>query len=384
LSAQRAVRPAAGRPARVLSIRELNRAALERQLLLQRARMSAAAAIEHLVGLQGQLCDPPHLGLWTRLADFATRDLERLLEERLAVRAGMMRATLHVMTAADYALLRPALQPALERAQRGFFGRHTAGIDLRELCEAGRKLLDEEPLTNKQLRSALAQRLPGTDPAALQFSVHYLLPVVQVPPAGFWGAHGSMAATTAETWLRTPVGTSAAPHRLILRYLAAFGPAAVQDIQAWSGLTRLREVTEELSCELVCFRDEAGRELFDLPDAPRPGPDLAAPVRFLPEYDNLMVAYKDRTRVLADEHRALVSTGNAAIRATVLVDGFVAGRWTAAVRADEVVLDVESFRDLSDEEYAALVTEGLMLLGFMFPQSENRRVEVAWCASARR
>jgi hypothetical protein len=380
LSANRPARPAA----RVLSIRELNRAALERQLLLRRARMTAAAAIEHLVGLQGQLCDPPHLGLWTRLTDFTPPDLEKLLEARLAVRAGLMRATLHVIGAADYALLRPALQPVLERAQRGFFGRHTAGIDLPQLCAAGRQLLEEEPLTNKQLRSALAQRLPGADPAALQFSVHYLLPIVQVPPAGFWGAHGSMAATTAESWLGTPIAACAPPHRLILRYLAAFGPACVQDVQAWSGLTRLREVLDELRSRLRCFRDEAGRELFDLPDAPRPAPDLVAPVRFLPEYDNLMVAYKDRSRVLADEHRALVSTGNAAIRATVLVDGFVAGRWSAAARAGEAVLTVESFRELPDEQQAAIVAEGRELLGFMFPENADRRVEVAPCASARR
>ena len=367
---------------RTLSIRELNRAALERQLLVRRARMSAARALEHLAGLQGQLCDPPHIGLWTRLAGFAPGQLERLLDQRLAVRAGMMRATLHVVSAADFRTLRPMLQPALDRAQRGFFGRQTAGLDLGELCALGRELLEERPLTNKQLRAALAERLPGRDPAALQFSAHYLLPVVQVPPAGYWGAHGSMAATTAQAWLGAPVGSATAPHLLVLRYLAAFGPAAVQDAQAWSGLTRLRQVFEELRPRLVCFRDEAGRELFDLPDAPRPDPDLPVPVRFLPEFDNLMVAYRDRTRVLADEHRGLVSTGNAAIRATVLVDGSVAGRWTAAARSEsgEAVLAVETFRALSAADHAAVLEEGRDLLGFMFPETPDRRVEVAPCA----
>ncbi|MGH6654585.1 MAG: winged helix DNA-binding domain-containing protein, partial [Actinocrinis sp.] len=244
-----------------------------------------------------------------------------------------------------------------------------------ELCAMGRELLDRQPMTNAELRRALAELMPGRDRAALQFSVHYLVPVVQVPPAGLWGAHGQMPATTAETWLSAPMATSAAPHRLILRYLAAFGPAAVADMQAWSGLTRLREVVDELRPELVCFGDESGRELFDVPDAPLPGPDGPAPVRFLPEYDNLMVAYKDRRRMLADAHCPLVFAGNAAVRATVLVDGFVAGTWKAAVRDGCAQLSVEPFGRMSRADRAAVTQEGLRLLTFVFPGAQNTKVD---------
>lgn len=365
-----------GAPCRVLTVRELNRAALERQLLARRARLSAAEAIEHLVGLQAQLCDPPYIGLWTRLDGFEHDELARLLTERRAVRAGLMRATLHVVTAEDFLRLRPVLQPALDRAQRGFFGRRTEGLDLDELRAMGCKLLEQRPMTNAELRVALAEMLPGRDPAALQFSVHYLAPVVQVPPAGLWGAHGRMPATTAEAWLDAPVATAVDPRELILRYLAAFGPAAVADMQAWSGLTRLREVVGELRPELRCFHDESGRELFDLPDGPLPAPDAPAPVRFLPEYDNLMVAYKDRARVLADAHRPLVCTGNGAVRATVLVDGFVAGVWKATLSGGCAGLCVELFHALPRADRVAVTEEGLRLLDFVFPDARDQRVEI--------
>src|SRR4029453_9299675 len=187
----------------------------------------------------------------------------------------------------------------------------------------GRELLDERPRTNTELRAFMAERWPGDDPASLAYAVHNLVPVVQVPPRGVWGQKGLPTWATTERWLGRPVEEAPSIDRVVLRYLAAFGPATTMDVQAWSGLTRLREVTDRLRPQLTSFRTEAGRELFGLPDAPRPDPGSPAPVRFLPQYDNLVLSHADRSHI---------ATGAAAHWPTdglhwsaLLVDGFVAG-----------------------------------------------------------
>ncbi|HEX8627662.1 MAG TPA: winged helix DNA-binding domain-containing protein [Catenuloplanes sp.] len=349
---------------KVLTRRELNRATLHRQLLLRRHQLPVPAAIDQLMGLQAQETNPPYIGLWSRLADFQRDTLTRLMTDRLVVRGWTMRYTLHLLTAPDFVWVRQLLQPVLDRAQRSFCGSGTAGMDLGELAAVGRELLEEAPRTTLELRGLLARRYPGRDPASLAYSVQYLLPVVHVPPGGTWGRGRAVPSAVAEQWLGEPLTVEPTPDRLVMRYLAAFGPASVMDIQAWCGLTRLRASVERLRPHLRVFRDETGRELFDLPDAPRPDPDTPAPPRLLPDFDNLMVAFADRTRVLDEGHRKLISVGAGAIRASVLVDGFVRGAWGIRRARGTATLRVEPFAPISGPDRAALEEEALRLLAF--------------------
>ena len=283
----------------MLGPRALNRALLARQSLLERRSMTAIAAIEHLVGLQAQAPLAPYVALWSRLVDFDPADLSKAIIERRAVRTSFMRATIHLVSARDALCLWPIVQPVLERGFRSsVFGRNARGVDLAEVLAAGRALLEERPRTSPQLRSLLVARWPDIPPDSLTFAVGYLVPLVHVPPRGGWGTTGPIARTTTEGWLGRPLERDPAPDAMVLRYLGAFGPASVMDVQAWSGLTRLREVVERLRPGLRTFRDARGRELFDLPDAPRPDPETPAPPRFLPEYDNILLGHADRTRII--------------------------------------------------------------------------------------
>jgi hypothetical protein len=351
----------AGGAAPILTRRALNRATVGRQGLLERAAMPALDMVGHLVAVQAQEPDAPYLGLWTRLRDFHQDELARLLEDRRVVRSSVLRATQHLVTADDYLWLRPLVRPVLERVQRGTLGRRNAGVDPAELASAARVLLAGRTLTRPQLRDLLAERWPDHDARALAWAAQALVPAVHPPPAGTWRRRGAIPFTLAEEWLGRPLAAAPTPEVLLRRYLAAFGPASVADVQAWSGLTRLGEVADRLRGELRPFRDEAGRELLDLADAPLADPDVPAPVRFLPEFDNLLLGHADRTRVLGDEHRGLVVAGQAA----VLVDGFVRAVWTITRRPDAATLVVQALDDhLPAADRAAVAEEGTRLLAF--------------------
>jgi hypothetical protein len=356
----------------VLGRRALNRALLARQHLLDRADLDVTAALDHLVGLQAQSPQAPYLGLWTRLADFRSERLSDLIADRRAVRAVLMRATIHLVVAEDCLALWPLVVPVLEGSvyPNTTYGRHRLhGLDIDAVLAAGRRLVEEHPRTAAELRDLLAPQWPDRDPAALAHLVRQLLPLVHVPPRGLWRASGQPRVTTVETWLGRGVDPRPSAGRMVSRYLAAFGPATVADLRTWSGLTGLRDVVEGLP--LIRFRDERGRTLYDLPDAPRPDPDTPAPARFLPEYDNLLVSHADRSRVMPDGYLARILTYG-----SFLVDGYVRGRWKLVRQGKTAILRVEQFEPLSSDDVSALEAEAARVLAFVAGDASSRDVEV--------
>ncbi|MFJ6759728.1 winged helix DNA-binding domain-containing protein [Streptomyces sp. NPDC091273] len=343
----------------VLGTRALNRATLARQLLLSRAEMSAEGAVTHLLGLQAQNVKPPYFQLHARLAGFRPAELAGLMESREVVRMVTMRSTIHTHTAHDALTLRPLVQPARDR-EINYFRKGLVGVDLDRLAERARGFVESAPRTMGEIREELLREWPAADPQSLSVAARCRLPLVQVTPRGVWGRSGQVRLTTAENWLGRPAGAPQPVDDVVLRYLAAFGPASVKDMQIWAGLTRLREAFERLRPGLVAFRDENGVELFDLPDASRPDPDTPAPPRFLPEFDNLLLSHADRTRVVAPEIKGRTWTGNQA-HCTLLVDGFVAGLW----KLEGAVLTVELFGRVSKAQKEEIVAEGERVIADM-------------------
>jgi hypothetical protein len=364
---------------RTLSPRALNRATLDRQLLLRRHALPAEEAIRRLAGLQAQAPLAPYVGLWTRLSGFCPEDLSRLVSGRTVVRAPIMRATVHAVDAADFTAFRPLFGPLMAAGLRANYARNLTGVDLDALAARAGDLLAERALTRAQLAAALAVFWPAADPMSLAYAVTYLVPVIQVPPRGIWGKSAQATWASADSWLGAPASAApsappappappalaprAAVDRLVLRYLAAFGPATVADAQTWSGLTRLREVTSRL--ELRVYRGPDGAELLDLPDVPLPDEDVAAPPRFLPEYDNLLLSHADRRRVIPHDHPVPLWPGNGGTRGTVLIDG----AWDANWQITPDALTITALRPLTANEESALAEEGARLLAFTSPDT---------------
>ena len=352
-----------------LSLRALNRATLDRQLLLRRHPLTARQAVRHLAGLQGQAPLAPYVGLWTRLSGFTPDGLSQLLTARTVVRAAVMRGTVHVVDAADFAVFRPLFSPLLAAALESNFRRGLAGADPAEVARDAEELLTGRTLTRAQIGRTLAARWPGADPMSLAYAATYLVPVVQVPPRGIWAKSAQATWTSAQAWLGS--SQQASPEagepvdQLVVRYLAAFGPAGVADIQTWSGLTRLREVTGRLP--LRRLRGPDGAELLDLADAPLPGQDAPAPPRFLPEYDNLLLSHADRRRVIPHGRRPPLWPGNGATQGTVLIDGMWNALWKITRDDTKAVLAVTPFRALTAPEEADIAEEGARLLAFTSP-----------------
>jgi winged helix DNA-binding protein len=360
----------------VLNARSLNRALLERQLLIGRAKLSTAEVIEHLVGMQAQIPADPYVALWSRLEHFRTDDLATLITDRKAVRMTLFRGTIHLVTARDSLALRPVLQPALERLFHSGtpFGKQLAGVDLDQLLKLGRALVDERPRTSAELRPLLRKRWPKRDEDSLAAAIGYLVPLVQVPPRGVWGATGQPRRTSLEAWLGRPLAKERSPDAMIIRYLKAFGPATVGDARTWSGLSGLSEVFERLRPRLRTFRDERGRELFDVPDGSLPDPETPAPVRFLPVYDNIVLSHSDRTRIVRafDSKRAGYMEG--ASFGSVLIDGFVGATWTLKRDAKAATLRIVLLDRLAKRGRVAVEDEGARLLTFVAAETSSRNV----------
>jgi hypothetical protein len=322
--------------------RALNRALLARQGLLRRWRTGAADAIERLVGMQSQVPLAPYVGLWSRVEGFHPDDLGSLLESRAAVRPSLMRATRHLVTADDALALYPVMRKMLDRGfAQSAFARQLAGVDLDALRAAVRRLVADRPLTLTELGSTLAEHFPGRDRTALAYGGMYLVPLVQVPPRGVWGKTGQPRLTTVDTWVGRPLASDADPTAMLRRYLAAFGPATIADITTWSGMREVRELLKPMRPSLRTFVDDGGRELLDVPDAPLPDPATAAPPRFLPEFDNVLVAYRDRRRVIPPEHHRRVVTNLG--RPMLLIDGFTRGFWKLTQAKREATLRIDLF-----------------------------------------
>ncbi|MFI5981976.1 winged helix DNA-binding domain-containing protein [Streptomyces sp. NPDC051555] len=351
----------------VLDARALNRATLARQLLLDRAERSAQDAVTHLLGLQAQNVKPPYYQLHARLLGFRPAELAGLMESRQVVRMVTMRSTIHTHTAADALALRPLVQPARDR-EIGNFRKGLVGVDLERLARIARAYVESAPRTMGEIRTELLTEWPDADPASLAVAARCKLPLVQVTPRGVWGRSGQVRLTTLENWLGRPADDVSPPpvEEVVLRYLGAFGPASVKDMQIWAGLTRLRGAFERLRPELLVFRDENGVELFDLPDAPRPDAGTPAPPRFLPEFDNLLLSHADRSRVIPAAFKGRTWKGNQA-HCTLLVDGFLAGVWKATGEG----LTVELFDEVTPAQRRAIVEEGESLLQWMAREGQE-------------
>jgi hypothetical protein len=362
-------------PSTILTDRVLNRSLLDRQLLLNRAERPVVDAVEHLVGMQAQSPNAPYLGLWSRLAGFAIADVAEAITDRRLVRASLMRGTIHLVSARDCLMLSPHLSTLFARAVRG--GPSPAPGELDDVLAIATQLLEEQPRSLAELRVLLGDLRPDGDAEAMARAARYLLPLVHVPPKGIWGRSGQARLTTVRAWLGRDVDRTSTMDEVIVRYLAAYGPASVKDMQTWCGIQGLREVVDRLTPDLRTFRDESGTELFDLPDAPFPDPDTPAPVRLLPEYDNCLRSHTDRRRVMTAEHRAaLFSSKNDAPMPAFLVDGFVRGTWKLQRGPRSATVHVQPFVRLSKKDTAAVVREADRLLAFTDPDA-TREVSVA-------
>ena len=367
-------RPSATLRNRMLRSRDLNRALLARQLLLHREPRDPLDAIEHLVGLQAQEPLDPYTALWCRLDPFDPRTLATALEERRVVRIALQRSTIHLVSAEDALSLRPALQVVQERTMKGTFGRALEGLDLDQVAAGGRKLVEGRPRALGELGKELAKTYDGRDPLALAIAVRTGVALVQPPPRGVWGKGGRALHTSIEAWLGEPPGPAITLEGLVVRYLAAFGPATVKDAQVWCGLTRLAEVFDRLRPRLITFKDETGAELFDLPEAPRPPADTAAPPRFLPQFDNVLLSHADRSRIVPEGigeriHRQFGHWS------PLLVDGLLRGTWKLTRDRGAATLAIELGDKLTKAERTAVEEEGERLLEFAAGGGAIRFVE---------
>jgi len=364
---------------RTLNLRELNRATLARQMLLKRAQLPVHAAIERLAGMQAQLASAPFVGLWTRLENFKREDLAKQIENRKIIKATLMRATLHLFTAEDFLRFRATLQPVLSGAGEAIAKQRGSDFDQDRLLKAARKFIAEQPRTFAEISEMVTELMPDQDVGALRYTVRTQIPLVQVPVSGGWSYPGKPAFTLAESWIGRKISAKENLRDLALRYLAAFGPASPTDMQTWCGysLPALKAEFEKLKPELAVYLNEKRQELFDLPTIGLPEENAPAPIRFLPEFDNLLLSHKNRTRIVADEYRSKVYLPALRVAATILIDGFVRGAWKVEKTKTTATLLIEPFAKLTKQDRAALTEEGEQLIRFIEPDAKSLDLKFA-------
>lgn len=357
---------------KVLGVRALNRATLQRQLLLQRARMPALAAVEHLVGLQAQVPAVPYTALWNRLTDFDPEELAGLMRRRAVVRMALMRSTLHLVSARDALGLRARMAPVLARTFAGTtWSKRLPDDAVDDVLAHARVLLEERPRTRAEIGRLLHERWPEVDGETLGMAATYLLPLVQPTPRGLWGQSGQARWELVGSWLGTEPGSGTPIEDVILRFLEAYGPASVRDVQTWCGLTRLGEVADRLGNALRRYRTESGVVLLDVPDAVLPDPDTPAPPRFLPEYDNGLLAYADRSRVVAEADHVPMLGGPGGHVGTLLADGFVSATWAVRRTGSRAVVDIRPSMPIPVAHDADIQAEAARLLQFLAPGADH-------------
>jgi hypothetical protein len=356
----------------VLGRRELNRALLDRQYLLRGTDASVAAVVEHLVGLQAQEPMPPYHGLFSRIEGFDPRELGRMLTDREVVRILLMRGTIHMVTARDALFLRPLVQPVHDRIYARLRRQMSAAASAR-LEDAVREVIADEPLGAREIARRLVDRGIGEDVVQLSYGLPAFVPMVQLPPRGVWGAGGRVRYATIESWTGRELDREPSPEELVLRYLGAFGPASVMDMQYWSGLTRMKVVFEGLRPRLAIFRDEDGKELFDLPDAPRPDSDTPAPVRFLGEFDNVLLGHRDRRRIIPEGFPRDAMLAHGRFVDNLLIDGMLrATWWVERDGSRRATLGVRPFGELTAAEREEVAAAAERMLEFTDPEAERR------------
>jgi len=359
--------------AKTLTLRQLNRTLLSRQLLLERQDSAPKTAIEKLVGLQSQIPNPPYIGLWTRVQNFERDDLTKLMEDREVVRAPLMRSTLHLMTADDHQQFQAVIQPALDRALNAFHGKRAKELDIDQLITEAQPFIEDEPRTTGEIKQMLLDLYPDKSGDAMAYAIRNNLQLIQVPPGGTWGAGTRASYTTAQSYLGDPNPSDL--ETLLHRYLSAFGPASIMDFQAWVGIASLTSTIKPMMKNLIIYQDENGKDLLDLPDMDILGEDTPAPIRFIPDYDNLLVSHKDRNRIIADTDRQYVFLSAARVLGTVLIDGFVGATWKAQRDKEIATLRVSLFEQVDGETLESIDTEGQALLRFIEDEAEVYVVE---------
>lgn len=396
-----------------ISTRGLGRALLARQHLVDRTARPTVDLVARLVALQSQNPSSAYLALHARAAGFVPADLAGPLLDRRVARLALLRDTVHLASAQDARWLWSLLAPVLRRhlVTGSQVSRDLRDVDLDDLRSAALDLFTAGPQTSAALGARLADRWPQVPPRSLAMGARGTLPLVQVTPRGVWGR--SLATTWLPAWdwfgagpddallwpaadpgSTDPAALLAARADLVRRYLAAFGPASVADVQQWSGLTRLAAAVDLLRPELVevVHTDPPGgrpRVLLDLPDAPRPSADLPVPVRLLPDFDNLLLGHADRTRVVPAQVRPALASRNGMPPGTVLVDGLVSGTWTLhrerlpraggapQARREAARLTVTPLRRLTRDEQRAVREESQVLARFVAEDAAEHTVQVA-------
>ncbi len=359
-----------------LSLRALNRTYLARQFLLERTALTSVKVVEHIVGLQAQLPNPPYVGLWTRLKTFARDDLTTLIAQKKIVRSTMMRGTLHLVSAGDFLAHRATLQPMLSRGMEQILKDRKQTFDSTAVLKRGRELLATGPKTFVEIRDALVREHPEADERAMGFVVRMELPLVQTPASVSWGATGNPDQLLAEDWLGQKLAPARDVKALVKRYLAAFGPAGFSDFQTWSGFPAMKEVFESMRSELRVLTDERGRELFDVADGEIVDEGAKAPVRFLPEYDNVLLSHANRTRIVPEESRGAVYLPGLRVAATVLVDGFVRGAWKIERSGKSTTIVVTPCVALTAAQKEEIVDGGEKLARFVAENEGAAKVAV--------
>jgi hypothetical protein len=353
---------------KTLSLRDLSRATLARQMLLAREKTTVPKALARLLAIQAQWPKPPFVAFWSRLVDFDRADLVKLARKNAVVRGSFFRGTIFLLAPEDWGQFRGTIGPSLERAVGSVTKGLSAG-DRTKLEAFGRKFFGKKPATFDDLRTAIIDSgHPEATHRQAAYWIRMRVPLLQVATDVPWGWHQSCDFALSDIEIAKTDQQAA----LVLRYLAALGPASVADAQNFTGISKLKETFEGLRERLVTFEDDNGKELFDLPKAPRPDADTPAPVRFLPDFDNTILSHADRRRFVDDAHKPLIYGANLTALRTFMVDGRVAGLWridTTKSAKPKATLQIQPFGKLTKAAKGELEEEGMRLLAFSEPEA---------------